>query len=650
MAFWGVEVKPGRPFTHTSDGGNRRLHVSQASLGNGTATNKSILQCNVGNKSPICLCTLFPNNSEVCQIHVEYQETDDVVFSVIGPRSVHLSGYYKDYGGNHKAGDDSVSYGEDIGDSDTDRSVHDSEEDGQENSFINDGDPGTMSASLVSGDGVKEVNAKPVNQKCRYKRLRKTYKLTDSDDDNSSDHQAKGFGYNVDAGVDSEEDDGLFLISSLHKKKPSARVHNETDLPSNNLTLVEQPSAIVDGNQQRHRDELKSQMKDKGKLKNLHEADGPDDFFSVSILKWPNRKDNEKKNDKVGDHVSLLKEVDKDAAYFGSPPKQTDLQKSEKRKRKRKVLVDGYASQEKCDNSFSIKEDGENHGSTPTVLYNDFSSPAEYDKDNSSSLISICLADQVVAETDQEGKKRKKRKIDKLGKALNAGASVPSKAEENEHANIEDDAVEIKSSQELGSQSVDDTEEGKEKRINRQKLRKRLNAETPAAPKGEDNQPAKIDEGFAKTKLSQVQTFAGGLLVEELEPGKTEGRLAALGRKISVSYTGKWKNTGEVLNSNIDGRPLKFVLGGEEVTEAWNVGLNGMRVGELRRLTFPAPSCTRSSSTRHGNGSEGVDGGEVITTTVPPLPLDCDVDDKSEGAEKWLVYDVKLLKVRKNLE
>ncbi|CAI0424876.1 unnamed protein product [Linum tenue] len=573
MAFWGVEVKPGRPFTHTSDGGNRRLHVSQASLGNGTATNKSILQCNVGNKSPICLCTLFPNNSEVCQIHVEYQETDDVVFSVIGPRSVHLSGYYKDYDGNHKAGDDSVSYGEDIGDSDTDRSVHDSEEDGQENSFINDGDPGTMSASLVSGDGVEEVNAKPVNQKCRYKRLRKTYKLTDSDDDNSSDHQAMGFGYNVDAGVGSEEDDALVLISSLHKKKPSARVHNETDLPSNNLTLVEQPS--------RHRDKLKSQMKDKGKQKNLPEADGPDDFFSVSILKWPNRKDNEKKNGKVGDHVSLLKEVDKDTAYFG---------------------------------------------------------------------ISICLADQVVAETDQEGKKRKKRKIDKLGKALNAGVSVPSKAEENVHANIEDDAVEIKSSQELGSQSVDDTEEGKEKRSNRQKLRKRLNAETPAAPKGEDNQPAKIEEGVAKTKLSQVQTFAGGLLVEELEPGKTEGRLAAPGRKISVSYTGKRKNTGEVLSSNIDGRPLKFVLGGEEVTEAWNVGLNGMRVGELRRLTFPAPSCTRSSSTRHGNGSEGVDGGEVITTTVPPLPLDCDVDDKSEGAEKWLVYDVKLLKVRKNLD
>ncbi|CAI0425003.1 unnamed protein product [Linum tenue] len=74
-----------------------------------------------------------------------------------------------------------------------------------------------------------------------------------------------------------------------------------------------------------------------------------------------------------------------------------------------------------------------------------------------------------------------------------------------------------------------------------------------------------------------------------------------------------------------------------------------MRVGESRRLTIPAASWPRcrsssSSSTREGNPSEDGDGGEVIPTTIPPpLPLD---SDQSEGAE-GVVYDINLLKVRK---
>lgn len=96
MAFWGVEVKPGKPFTlkaATNDA--KRLHLSQATVGlSSSGTNRSILQCNVGNKSPLILCVLSPEKVDSCQLNIEFQEAEDVIFSVIGPRSVHLTGYF----------------------------------------------------------------------------------------------------------------------------------------------------------------------------------------------------------------------------------------------------------------------------------------------------------------------------------------------------------------------------------------------------------------------------------------------------------------------------------------------------------------------------------------------------------------------------
>lgn len=63
-------------------------------MGNGKATTKSVVQCNLGKKSPVLLCSLIPDKSEACHLELEFEEEDEVVFSVVGPRSVHLSGYY----------------------------------------------------------------------------------------------------------------------------------------------------------------------------------------------------------------------------------------------------------------------------------------------------------------------------------------------------------------------------------------------------------------------------------------------------------------------------------------------------------------------------------------------------------------------------
>lgn len=60
----------------------------------GTSNKTSLVQCNVGNKIPVLLCALLPDKTESLPLNLEFEEAEDVVFSVIGPRGVYLTGYY----------------------------------------------------------------------------------------------------------------------------------------------------------------------------------------------------------------------------------------------------------------------------------------------------------------------------------------------------------------------------------------------------------------------------------------------------------------------------------------------------------------------------------------------------------------------------
>lgn len=82
----------------------------QATLGSGSSTKKSKVQCNVGDKSPIYLCSLLPEILETCMLNLEFEEEDEVMLSVIGPHSVHLSGFFYGETDQDKLGDDSGSY------------------------------------------------------------------------------------------------------------------------------------------------------------------------------------------------------------------------------------------------------------------------------------------------------------------------------------------------------------------------------------------------------------------------------------------------------------------------------------------------------------------------------------------------------------
>jgi len=79
-------------------------------LGIGTAITKSTLQCNVGNRSPVFLCSLYPGQTESLQLNLELEEDGNVILSVLGPRSIHLCGYYLARGRYGNTMDESYPY------------------------------------------------------------------------------------------------------------------------------------------------------------------------------------------------------------------------------------------------------------------------------------------------------------------------------------------------------------------------------------------------------------------------------------------------------------------------------------------------------------------------------------------------------------
>ncbi|KAL6007224.1 hypothetical protein ACLOJK_032720 [Asimina triloba] len=232
--FSGIEVKPGKPYTHRHDDSYGRLHISQvartksklgylflgfledvglavlldlkkqriiplvfvgntamATLDYGPSLKKCVVQCNVGKKAPILLCALLPDKIESCPLNLEFEEVEEVVFSVLGPKSVHLTGFFAGPGRSfNQDGDDTESYGEDIGDTETERS-NDNEED-YEDDFIDDGDPEVLPTSPSPEDRVADTemvnNAKPKEIAIR-RHLKKKHQVSDSDadeDDQSS--------------------------------------------------------------------------------------------------------------------------------------------------------------------------------------------------------------------------------------------------------------------------------------------------------------------------------------------------------------------------------------------------------------------------------------------------------------------------------
>jgi FKBP-type peptidyl-prolyl cis-trans isomerase FkpA len=110
-------------------------------------------------------------------------------------------------------------------------------------------------------------------------------------------------------------------------------------------------------------------------------------------------------------------------------------------------------------------------------------------------------------------------------------------------------------------------------------------------------------------------TTASGLQYEDIKLG--EGDPATAGKTVAVHYTG-WLTDGKKFDSSKDrGQPFEFPLGGGRVIKGWDEGVQGMKVGGVRKLTIPASL---------GYGSRGAGG------VIPP--------------DATLVFEVELLKIR----
>lgn len=100
------------------------------------------------------------------------------------------------------------------------------------------------------------------------------------------------------------------------------------------------------------------------------------------------------------------------------------------------------------------------------------------------------------------------------------------------------------------------------------------------------------------------------------------GEVAKKGQKATVHYTGWLAKNGEPdmntkFDSSVDrGTPFSFVIAGGMVIKGWDLGVEGMKVGEKRRLVIPSEL---------GYGSRGAGG------RIPP--------------NATLVFDVELLAV-----
>lgn len=82
-----------------------------------------------------------------------------------------------------------------------------------------------------------------------------------------------------------------------------------------------------------------------------------------------------------------------------------------------------------------------------------------------------------------------------------------------------------------------------------------------------------------------ITTTDSGLQIEELRVGT--GEVATSGQFVSVHYTG-WLTNGNKFDSSKDrDEPFEFPLGQRNVIAGWDEGVQGMKVGGVRKLTIP---------------------------------------------------------------
>ncbi|KAH9322265.1 hypothetical protein KI387_016904, partial [Taxus chinensis] len=399
-----VEVKCGKPVNLNKDSEKGRLHLTQATLGLGSSGQKSVVQCNVGDRPGVLLCSLLSGKTETCSLNLQFEE-EEVIFSVLGPTSVHLTGYY--ISSNEGRPDVSDISGEDIAGDSEDFNDSSSDDDYEED-FIDDDDDVMVSLG-VPNTGVR---------------------IEEIEDEEASKEQTK--------------------------------------------------------------DVLKKKKKDKEKQKTISLVKGAVVCSKSDII------ENESVEKLTKEENQDLSESE-DGDGFPICVKRKSRENGQREPLPKKQVIEGNF----------------NAATVPSEL--------------------------TALDVPKESKlsKRKKKKV------------------RNKKGNPSE--MEITS----GIPNNDLLEKIEQKILPTEKM-------------GQE-----MEHG------NNVRTFPNGLVIEELSMGKPDGKKAAPGSKVSVYYTGKLKKNGKLFDSNIGRKPFQFRLGVGEVISGWDVGVNGMRIGDKRRLTIP---------------------------------------------------------------
>lgn len=136
---------------------------------------------------------------------------------------------------------------------------------------------------------------------------------------------------------------------------------------------------------------------------------------------------------------------------------------------------------------------------------------------------------------------------------------------------------------------------------------------------GKDNQ---IQNGSMTTEQTQnpnnqenVKDLGQELLMTVIKEGS--GEEVKAGDLVSVNYTG-FLLDGTTFDTSIGRAPFEFVVGAGQVIKGWDIGVAGMKVGEIRRLSIPA---------------ELAYGDRAVGDVIP--------------ANSTLVFEVELLEIKK---
>ena len=109
----------------------------------------------------------------------------------------------------------------------------------------------------------------------------------------------------------------------------------------------------------------------------------------------------------------------------------------------------------------------------------------------------------------------------------------------------------------------------------------------PAPVKKEKETPKKAAPAAEEPAKGQLKReFKNGMEIVNVAMGKPGGKQAKPGKKVMMKYVGKLQS-GKIFDQTRGNSTFAFRLGVGEVIKGWDVGVDGMRVGDKRRLTIP---------------------------------------------------------------